>query len=352
MKALILIGGRGTRLRPFTCDTPKPLLPVVNRPFLRYQLEALPRHGIREAVLCTSYRPEAFRRALGDGRETGLKLSFVNERRPLGTGGAVRNAERHIDGTVLILNGDILSTFDIGAFLRSHHRARADVSIALTRVKDPTVYGLVETNPDGRIKRFLEKPSWDEINCNTVNAGAYLFEPSVIRFIPPGVSHSLERGLFPRLLDDGYRLNGHVGEGYWMDIGTVDKYLQVHLDILGGRTPFRPAGTARRGAFLGAGASLSREASIEGGGKVVLGAGSRAGPYARFSGSVCVGAGCRIGQGAVLENCVILDRTRVGEGARLDRCVVGPRCRIEPHSALGPGRALGGRSVLTRFSQL
>lgn len=336
MKALILIGGRGTRLRPFTCGTPKPLLPVVNRPFLHYQFEVLRRHGIREAVLCTSYRPEVFRQALGDGRGTGLRLRYVHEPAPLGTGGAVRNAERFIDDTVLILNGDILNACDIGVFLRAHRRARADVSIALTRVKDPTLYGLVETGEDGWIRRFLEKPSWDEVLCNTVNAGAYLFEPPVVRFIPPAVAYSLERGLFPQLLQDGGRLHGYVCGGYWMDIGTVEKYLQVHLDILGGGTPFRAA----------------RGRKVAGGGRVVLGERTQVGPYVRFSGSICIGPGCRIGQGASLEDCVVLDGTTVGEGASLKRCIVGHGCRIGPHTSLGPGRALGDRSVVTRFSQL
>ncbi|MBI3548583.1 MAG: NDP-sugar synthase [Elusimicrobia bacterium] len=352
MRALILIGGQGTRLRPFTLETPKPLLPVVNRPFLHYQLEILRRHGVKEAVLCTAYRPDAFKKALGSSSD-GVRLQYVQEKIPLGTGGAVRNAEKFIDDTVLILNGDILNTFDITEFLKSHRKAKADVSIALTRVKDPTLYGLVETAQDGRIRRFLEKPSWDEINCNTVNAGAYLFEPTVIQFIPPAVSYSLERGLFPQLLLDDYRLNGFVTGGYWMDIGTVDKYLQVHLDILGGATPFRAGKKSdSKRVHAGAGVSIGRDVSHEGAGEVILGAKTKIGPYARFVGSVCVGADCRVGQGAVLEDCVVLSGTHIGDGAQLRRCVVGHECRIGASSTLGAGRALGDRSVVQRFSQL
>lgn len=353
MKAILLIGGQGTRLRPFTVETPKPLLPVLNRPFLEYQLEILKRHGIRDLVMCTAYRHAAFRRAVGERRKDGLRVSFVNETAPLGTGGAVKNAERHVDGTTLVLNGDILNTLDIAAFLRAHRRARADATIALTRVKDPTLYGLVETGEDGRVKRFLEKPSWDEITCNTVNAGAYLFEPPVVDLIPPGVPYSLERGLFPTLLQKNRRVFGFVTPGYWMDIGTVEKYLQVHLDILTGRAPFKPAGLARRKTiFYGRAAFIGRDISHEGPGAVVLGPGSSLGPFVRLAGSVSIGEGCTIGQGAWLEDCVVLDGTRIGEGAQLKRCIVGHRCRVGPHTTLGPMRALGDDSVLAGFSQL
>ncbi|MBI4345849.1 MAG: NDP-sugar synthase, partial [Elusimicrobia bacterium] len=215
------------------------------------------------------------------------------------------------------------------------------------------LYGLVETAEDGRVKRFLEKPSWDEITCNTVNAGAYLFEPPVIDLIPPGVPYSLERGLFPTLLQKGRRVFGFVTPGYWMDIGTVEKYLQVHLDILSGRTPFKPAGLARRGTiFYGRGASIGRDLSHEGPGQIVLGPGSSLGPFIRLAGSVSIGEGCTIGQGAWLEDCVILDGTRIGEGAQLKRCIVGHRCRVGPHTTLGPMRAVGDDSVLAGFSQL
>lgn len=353
MKALILIGGQGTRLRPFTYNTPKPLLPVVNRPFLHYQFEALRRHGIKEVVLCTAYQPQAFHKSFGNGRSLGLDISYVHEKHPLGTGGAIRNADGKIDDTVLILNGDILNAFDFTAFLRSHRKSKASVSIALTRVKDPTLYGLVETDESGRIKRFLEKPSWNEINCNTINAGAYVFEPDVIRRIPPGVPYSVERGLFPHLLESGAKLNGYVTGGYWMDIGTVEKYLQVHLDILGDATPFRPQGMIRRGGYhVASQVTFGRDVSREGRGNIVLGSRSKVGPYVRFAGSVCVGADCAIGQGSVLEDCVILDGTTIGEGAQLKRCIIGRRCRLAPHANIGAGRALGDGSTISHFSQL
>jgi mannose-1-phosphate guanylyltransferase len=340
MKAAILIGGQGTRLRPFTVNSPKPLLPVLNRPFLEYQFRVLRSHGVREVVLCTSYRAEDFSRAFGTGRRLGLKLRYVRETIPLGTGGALKNAEKHLAGhTSLILNGDVLNALDIRAFLRFHKARRAEISIALTRVKDPTQYGLVLTDEKGYVRRFLEKPSWDEVETNTINAGAYVFEPSVFSHLPAGKTYSLERGLFPERLADGAKLGGWVTPGYWIDIGTVQKYLQVHLDILEGRTPFKPgAGTRALKGIDGA--------------RVAAGAGGRVAPFARFSGAVSLGRGVRIGRGASLTDCVVLDGAVIGDGARLERCVVGPNAVVGTHSVLRPGAALAGGSRVGDYSVL
>ncbi len=340
MKAAILIGGRGTRLRPFTLDAPKPLLPVLNRPFLEYQFQVLRAHGVREAVLCTSYRASDFRRVFGDGRRLGLKLRYARERLPLGTGGALKNAEPFLrDGTALVLNGDVLNAFDLSAFLRFHRSRRAEISIALTRVKDPTQYGLVLTDDKGRVRRFLEKPSWDEVESNAINAGAYLFEPGAFDHIPPGKTYSLERGLFPERLAAGATLAGWIAPGYWIDIGTVDKYLQVHLDILEGRAPFKPGESARPLKGL----SPAR---------VVSGPGVRIAPFARFGGAVSLGRGVSVGRGAQLSDCVVLDGVRIGDGARLERCVVGARARVGTHAVLGPGAALAGGSRVGDYSLL
>ncbi|MBI5245308.1 MAG: NDP-sugar synthase [Elusimicrobia bacterium] len=359
MKALILTGGQGLRLRPFTCQTPKPLLPVANLPFLAHQFALLRRHGIREAVVATAYRSEAFPRTFGDGRRFGLRIRYACEKSPLGTGGAVRNSAAALDPAeaFLVLNGDVLHDLDLTALLRAHRAKRAEASIALVRVKDPTLYGLVETAKDGRILRFIEKPSLDEISCRTVNAGAYVFEPSVVGRIPPGKPYSLERGLFPSLLEAGRPFYGCVTGGYWMDIGTVEKYLQVHLDILceagAGAALFRKARLRRRGAFLWeAKARLAADAAHEGDGHVLVGAGASVAPLVRFSGSVCIGPGCVVERGAWLSDCVILGRSRIGRGARLSGCVVGHACVVEPNASIGPGRALGDGSVVKQYSQL
>ncbi|TPW19120.1 MAG: mannose-1-phosphate guanylyltransferase, partial [Elusimicrobia bacterium] len=274
MRALILTGGLGTRLRPLTLDLPKPVLPVVNRPFLEHQLLDLRRQGVREVLLATGYKPQAFAKAFGNGKRLGLKLRYAHETRPLGTGGAVRQALSFFKGTTLVLNGDVLQRLDLDAFRRCHVGLKAEVSSALTRVADPTQFGLVETDRRGLVKRFLEKPSVDELTCDTINAGAYLFEPSALDLIPPGVLYSLERGLFPELLKRGRRMAGWVSHGYWLDIGTHDKYLQAHVDGLGGAWPLPLAGLRRRGPFLlDRGAKLSPRAVHDGRGQVLLGRG-------------------------------------------------------------------------------
>jgi len=329
----------GTRLRPFTVETPKPLLPVLNRPFLEYQFQVLSRHGVREVVLCTSYRSETFRRAFGTGRRLGLKLTYVRERIPLGTGGAVKNAEPFLNGTTLVLNGDVLNAFDLGAFLKFHRSRRAEISIALTRVKDPTRYGLVLTDEKGMVRRFLEKPSWDEVVSNSINAGAYLFEPSVLAHLPHGKPYSLERGLFPERLAAGARIAGYVSPGYWIDIGSVEAYLQVHLDLLQGLAPFKPGPRAK--SFRNAD-----------GARVTAGPGTTAAAFARFTGSVSLGARVSVGRGAQLTDCVVLDGAEIGDGARLERCIVGPRARVGTHATLGPGAALAGGSSVGDYSQL
>jgi mannose-1-phosphate guanylyltransferase len=341
MKAAILIGGQGTRLRPFTLESPKPLLPVLNRPFLEYQFRVLRAHGVRETVLCVSYLAGAFRRAFGDGGRLGLKLRYSLETIPLGTGGAVKHAEKFLGGgPALVLNGDVLNALDLRQFLSFHRARRAEISIALTRVKDPTQYGLVLTDEKGYVKRFLEKPSWDEVETNTINAGAYLFEPSVFAHIPAGKNFSLERGLFPERLAAGGKMGGWVTPGYWIDIGTVEKYLQVHLDILEGRAPFKADG--------------SRARALKGtdGAKVAAGPGVRVAPFARFSGAVSLGRGVSVGRGAQLSDCVVLEGASIGDGARLERCIVGAGARVGTHAILGPGAALAGGSRVGDYSLL
>lgn len=351
MQALILTGGLGTRLRPFTLDTPKPLLPVANRPFLLHQFDLLRRHGIREVTLATAYRPEKFRSMFAGGAKLGLNLRYAREKTPLGTGGAVWNAVGTPASTLLVLNGDVLHDLDLRAFLARHRNAHAEASIALTRVKDPTLFGLVETDGTGRILRFLEKPSQDEITCDTINAGAYLFEPSALGLIPAGVPYSLERGLFPRLLQEGRRMHGFLLEGYWTDIGTVDKYLQVNLDALSGASPLALPKTGQKGALLlEKGARLGKGVAHEEGGRTLLGADCRVGEGVRFSGSVCVGARSRIGRGACLRDCVLLERSVIGEGARLERCIIGRESRVGADCTVGLGTALGAGSSLSDFS--
>ncbi|MDD5755692.1 MAG: NDP-sugar synthase [bacterium] len=351
MKALILIGGLGTRLRPFTCNTPKPLLPIVNKPFLLYQIELLKKYGVKEVIFCLAYLSHAFENHFGNGSKYGIKIHYVHEEEPLGTGGAIKNAQKYIDRKVLMFNGDILMDIDIEAMLRYHAKNKAQATIALTRVKDPTVYGLVETAKTGRIERFLEKPSWDEVTCNTINAGVYIFEPEVLSLIPPGINYSVERGLFPALLSKKEKLFGFVNTSYWIDIGSIEKYLQVHFDIIDGVAGASIAGRKTgKDIWQGSNSFISKEAVIDG--KLVMGNKARIEEFAQINGKVTLGQGVIIRKGVILNDCVVHDHTEVGEGSRLEKCLVGKQCIIEPHTTLSPGAALADHSILKKYSKL
>lgn len=332
MKAILLIGGLGTRLRPFTLTTPKPLLPILNEPFLAYQIRHLAHHGIADIILCTAYNPQAFHKVLSDGRALGVRISYAHEKTPLGTGGAIKNAERFIEGCTLVCNGDILMDLNIGRLLRFHRQKKALATVALTRVKNPTAYGLIETDSRGRIHRFVEKPSWKQVTCNTVNAGAYVFEPSVFSFIPEGKPYSVERQLFPKLLKLQKPLYGKVVAGYWIDIGTVEKYRQTQADILQG--VFCPA------------RSLNKNPSPLVGDHTVIH------PHAKIEGPTVIGRNCRIGKGALIKESILMDHVTIGEGVHLEKSVIGSHTTIEPNAVVGPGTAIGDFSRITSYSQL
>jgi len=241
MKAILLIGGLGTRLHPLTLTTPKPLLPILDQPFLAYQLDFLRRQGFRDIVLCTAYRAEDFRLVIGDGARYGVQVSYVHEESPLGTGGAIKNAEPHIDGPVLICNGDILMSLNLRELSDVHKRKKALATIALTKVDDPSAFGVVEIDVDGRVQRFVEKPAPGETSSHTINAGAYIFEKKVFAMIPPGVPCSVEREVFPTMLAENQPFYGKELSGYWLDVGTLEKYQQAQQDVASGRYPYSPA---------------------------------------------------------------------------------------------------------------
>jgi mannose-1-phosphate guanylyltransferase len=342
MKALILAGGEGTRLRPLTLAIPKPIVPVVNVPFLRYQIELLRKHGIDEVILSLGYQPYKIQAVLGDGANIGVKIHYVVEQSPLGTGGAYKNAQNLLDGPVVVLNGDVLCDLNLSEVIRQHQEHNATATLVLTRVENPSAYGLVETTAEGRITRFLEKPGADEITCDTVNAGTYVLQPEVLQIIPAGENHSFERGVFPSLLQNQRPVFGYISDGYWIDIGTPQKYMQVHQDILHRR--FRPSvDLAGARAVTPASARVDENCQVAQG--VSLGDGVRIQ-------SSCIGQGCVIGSNAVVESCVIWPGTTIGENARLVGCIVGKNCQIGRHAIIARGVVLGDQSTVTDYSLL
>ncbi|MGH2457919.1 MAG: sugar phosphate nucleotidyltransferase, partial [Chloroflexota bacterium] len=276
MKAVILVGGEGTRLRPLTLSAPKPMLPVVNRPFLEHVLDYLKGQGIQDVVLSMGYRSDVIEQHFGDGGSLGVNLSYVVEASPLGTAGGVKNVESFLDDTFLVLNGDIMTDLDLGAMIAFHREHGAKATISLAPVEDPTAYGLVETDARGLVRRFLEKPRPEDVTTNLINAGTYVLEPEVLELIPPATYHMFERGVFPDLLSRNDPIYGYPSSCYWIDIGTPAKYLSVNRDILRGQVQRVWDGlTAFNGIRIGDGAKVDPSSIIVG--PVILGRGVQVG---------------------------------------------------------------------------
>jgi len=347
MKAVILAGGEGTRLRPLTLSLPKPVVPVVDRPFLRHQLDLLRSAGIRDVVFSVAYRPERVEAVFGDGHAHGMHIRYAVEDSPLGTGGAIKNAEALLDERTVVLNGDVLADLDLAAVVARHDAAGASASIVLTPVQNPAAYGLVETDLDGAVRRFVEKPRPEEIRTNTINAGVYVLETRVLELMPPGVKHSIEREFFPALLARGDRVLGPVHDGYWIDIGTPEKYLQVHRDILSGRFPVRLDADARAGGWVHPTAAIASGAVLEA--PFYVGPGARLDPEAHVGPHAALLDGVSVGAGARVRDSVVWPGSTIGPAAEVDGALLGPRVRIG-RSACVRGGVLGEGCVLSDFS--
>src|SRR5438270_5988232 len=284
MKAILLAGGKGTRLRPLTIHTPKPIVPIFDRPFLHYQLDLLKQvPEIDEVILSLNYQPRRIEEIFGDGSDGGLAIRYVVEPAPLGTGGAVRYAGESLRDSVVVFNGDVLTQVDLGAVIALHRARKAKATIVLTPVENPTAYGLVETDAAGNIRRFLEKPNPDEITCDTVNAGIYVLEPDTFDRIPKDTPWSIERSFFPSLIERHETFIGYVYRGYWIDIGTPDKYMQVHRDIMDRKYHAAALSTQASATWVSPQARIEEGAIVEGpcfiDEAAVIKAGARIGPY-------------------------------------------------------------------------
>ncbi|MDP2919537.1 MAG: NDP-sugar synthase, partial [Dehalococcoidia bacterium] len=290
LKAVILVGGQGTRLRPLTCNTPKSMVPVLNIPFLEHVIWNLKAHGINDIILAQHHLAASMVQYFGDGTHLGVRLTYVMEDAPRGTAGAVKNAEKHLDGTFFVLNGDIFHDRDFTAMLDFHTQRRSKATIVLTPVDDPTVYGVVETDSQGRVKRFLEKPKREEVTTNMINAGTYVLEPDVMVRVPPARKFSFERELFPGLLDSGEPVYAYSSQNYWMDTGTPEKYLQLHRDLLDGRCD-----GYKLDRQVIAGKDRRIHPSVRMSGRVIIGEGCVAEKDAKLNGPLVIGAQCRIG---------------------------------------------------------
>jgi len=346
MQALILAGGKGTRLRPLTVYTPKPIVPVMNRPFLLYQIEILAKAGIEDIVLSLSYQPDKIADLLGDGSDFGVNLTYVTEPHPMGTGGAYRFAAETLRETVVVLNGDILTNIDISRLIDFHRDRSATATLALATVEDPTAYGLVETDKEENILRFLEKPKSNSIKpdgVNTINAGIYILEPSILDLIPEGEARSFEYDVFPAILDRKLPFFGYVMAGtYWRDLGNPKSYLEAHHDFFD-----RKIGTFAIDRDTTS--DIATVASIDI--SSVIGPGCVIKPGARIIRSV-IGPGVHIEEKAVIEGSVIWPHTRISAAAEIQDAVIGRSCYVGRNVAVTPGTVLGDKASIPDYSRV
>ena len=351
MKAILLAGGKGTRLRPLTIHTPKPIVPIFNRPFLHYQLDLLKQvPEIDEVILSLNYQPRRIEEIFGDGSDVGIKIRYVVEPAPLGTAGAVKYAGDKLTESVVVFNGDVLTQLDLGAVIRMHRERQARATIVLTPVEDPSAYGLVETDEGGNIRRFLEKPKPEDITTNRINAGIYVLEPETFDRIPSDVAWSIERSYFPSLVERGETFVGYVYEGYWIDIGTPEKYTQVHYDIMDGRfraAPFTDLAAPRTAVApdvrLEEGATIEGPCFIDEG--VLIKAGARVGPYS------VIGRQTLIEEDASIDRAIIWPNCRIGASAVVQNAIVGRQCHVGRSVSVNGGAVLGDKTTLTDFTR-
>jgi mannose-1-phosphate guanylyltransferase len=337
MQAVILVGGEGTRLRPLTSTVPKPVVPLVDRPFIAFMLDWLVTHGIDDVIMSCGFLATSVRNVLGDGSAYGIKLRFVEEPDPRGTAGALKYAESMLDERFLMLNGDVLTDIDLTAQIAQHEQTGAKGTLALVPVADPSAYGLVHLNEDRSVREFLEKPSADAIiETNLISAGAYVLEREILELVPADRNVSIEREVWPQLVGNG--LYGFPSESYWLDIGTPDRYLQGTFDIIEGNV--KTAVGERLGSDW-----LALDEGAEVNGRVIppalLERGVRVAEGAQVGSLVVLGQGVSIGAGASVERSVILNGSEIGANCTLRDCIVGAGCRIGPGTTITGGAVLG-----------
>ena len=355
MKAVVMAGGEGTRLRPLTSNRPKPLVPILGKPIAQHIIEHLARAGITEIVVTLYYLAEEIQNYFGDGSELGVKLHYFIEETPLGTAGAVKMAEEVLgDDTFVIVSGDALTDLDLDKALAWHRQKESEATLVLYSVSDPREFGVVIAGEDGRIQRFLEKPSWSEVFSDTVNTGMYVLEPSVFALMERGKSYDWSQDIFPKLLEQQRSLHGYVMGEYWCDVGSHDQYREAQYDMLAGRTALPIEGEERAGrVFVGPGCKISPEAKLQG--PLYLGASCRIEAGAVIGPESVLGSGVVVGPGAIVSRSVLWRGVEIGEDASVISAVacggvtVGKRAKIEEGAVIGD-HCLIGRGATVRQS--
>jgi mannose-1-phosphate guanylyltransferase/phosphomannomutase len=340
MKAVVMAGGEGTRLRPLTSNQPKPMVPIVGKPCMEHIIELLRRHGFEDIVVTLAFMPQAIRGYFGAGETHGVTINYSVEESPAGTAGSVKLAEDALDEPFLVISGDALCDIDLGKLVGFHQEKEALVTIGLKSVDNPLEFGIVVTDEDGRIERFLEKPSWGQVFTDTINTGIYVLDPEVLRHVPTDRPFDFSKELFPLLLEMGRPLYGFVAEGYWQDIGTLDQFRQANFDALDGRVKLNIQGVRLRGnIWVGEGVELADLEAVEGpaylGNYSRIAARASVGPHSVLSTSVTLRDHARITRS------VIDSSTYIGRSALVEGAIIGKSCDIRPHARLHEGASVG-----------
>ena len=345
MKAVVMAGGEGTRLRPLTSNQPKPMVPIVGKPCMEHILELLKQHGLEEVIVTVAFMPQAIRSYFGNGDTLGMSIEYSVEESPLGTAGSVRLASDRLDETFLVISGDALCDVDLTDLIRSHRERGAAVTIGLKSVENPLEFGIVVTDEERRIERFLEKPSWSQVFSDTINTGIYVLEPEVLRHIPTDRPFDFSKELFPLLLEMGRPMYGYVFDDYWQDIGNLDQFRQANFDALDERVRLNVSGIRLRGnIWLGEGVEVDDLAAIEG--PAFLGNYCRIAPDASVGPYSVLGSSVTLLERARTERSVIDAATHIGRSARVEGAVVGRGCDIRAHAHVQEGAAIGDEATL------
>jgi mannose-1-phosphate guanylyltransferase/phosphomannomutase len=352
MKAVVMAGGEGSRLRPLTLNCPKPLVPVANKPTMLHILELLKRHGVDEVIVTLHYLAGHIQNAFSDGSDLGLTLRYTVEKTPLGTAGSVKQAEEWLkDEPFLIISGDALTDADLSRFMEFHRDRRSDATLGLVERPSPLEYGVVVTDQEGVIKRFLEKPDWTEAFSNTINSGIYCLDPVVFRYMEPGVAYDWSHDIFPRMLEEGKRLHGVLLDGYWSDIGSIQTYREAQADALSGKVRLElPSGEVMGRSPVGEDAFIDPDAVIRG--TAIIGEGARIKSGAVIEGFTVIGDRCVVESGARVADSILWNDVYVGEGAKIEGSIVLNQSYVGAKSSLEDGAIIGEKSHLHPASSI
>lgn len=352
MRAVLMAGGTGTRLRPLTCDLPKPMVPILNRPITEHIINLLKRHNIKEVIATLHYLPDVFRDYFGDGSDFDVKMQYiVEEDRPLGTAGCVKNVESLLDQTFLVISGDCITDVDLTAAIKFHQQARSQATLILHRVKEPMAFGVVITDEQQRIQRFLEKPSTSEVFSDTVNTGIYILEPEVLSYLEPNIPSDFSQDLFPLLLDRGIPMFGYVADGYWCDVGSLETYRQSQYDAIRGRVFLDLSyGQQRTGVYVGQNTSINPTAIVEP--PVMIGDNCAIGARVTISAGTVIGDHVTIGADADLQRPIIGNGVVIGEECQIWACAIARNARINRRSQVMEGAVVGSGSVVEEEARI